>query len=117
MSGILTGTIKMAFIDWTFVSTYRRLDEHFIRQFKYAVDWHCICIYQKLSEDFIWEMRDYVDWYAVITCQKLSQDFIKKAKDYIVKLEEQKTSLSIEKVLPEEKQEENNFQFLEIEEK
>jgi len=70
-------------VDWRDISSFQRLNEDFIREFKDKVDWREISIYQKLSEDFIREFRDKVDWVQISDYQKLSEDFIREFKDKV----------------------------------
>lgn len=71
-------------VDWPSISTYHRLSEDFIREFKDKLYWPAISACQVLSEDFISEFKDRVSWSAISEYQILSEDFIVKFKDHII---------------------------------
>jgi hypothetical protein len=65
-------------VDWYVISTFRKLSESFIREFKNKVDWLSISAYQKLSESFIKEFQDKVNWDCISHYPNLSTDFIRE---------------------------------------
>jgi len=70
-------------VNWYNISSYQKLSESFIREFKNKVNWGNISSYQKLSEAFIREFENKVDWYYISIYQVLSPEFRKEFKDKI----------------------------------
>lgn len=70
---------------WYYISTYQKLSEDFIREFKDKVYWQRICMNQKLSEGFIEEFNDRVDWSLIWIFQSLSENLKQKYKNEIDK--------------------------------
>jgi len=69
--------------NWEYISSYHKLSENFIKEFKDKVDWGYISRFQKLSENFVREFKDKVNWECISEYQKLSEDFYKEFKDKI----------------------------------
>ena len=70
-------------VDWYDISTFQKLSEDFIREFKDKVYWIDISFYQKLSESFMREFQDKIYWKYISYSQTLSEDFIREFKNKV----------------------------------
>jgi hypothetical protein len=76
-------TIKDDRVGWVHVSSYQKLSERFISDFRDKVYWGCISQHQKLSEEFIRKNSFYVHWEYISRDQKLSEAFIREFYDKV----------------------------------
>lgn len=68
-------------IDWSRLSSEKKLPIWFIEEFKDYVDWSDISHYQNLPENFIREYQNRVDWFNISSYQNLSIPFIHEFHD------------------------------------
>lgn len=70
--------------NWTFISRFFDLPEHFIEEHKDDVDWAYITGCQKLSEHFVRKYMDYMKWNFITNkYMDLSETFIREFRDKI----------------------------------
>ena len=71
-------------LDWEdCISTYQRLSQKVIEEFKDYVNWWKICLHQKMSYDFMEKHWDKIEWAALANVYRFDSDFQRRFKPYI----------------------------------
>ena len=60
-------------LNWSFISSYKKLETKDLRQWKYKLNWRNISRNQKLTEDQIFEFSDLLDKDQISSWQKLTE--------------------------------------------
>jgi hypothetical protein len=68
------------------VSTYQKLSEKFIEEFKENLDFYSISTHQELSEDFIWKYREKLLLCRILHHQNISVEFARRLVGSSVRL-------------------------------
>jgi len=63
------------------ISSYQKLTEEFLEDFKDELDWFFISIKQELSEHQMEKYEDKLDWWLLSQWQNMSSEFIEKHRD------------------------------------
>jgi hypothetical protein len=70
-------------VEWKEISSQKKLDQDFIREFKDRVNWEEISFHQTLDESFIREFKNRVSWGHIFWSQNLSSLFFEEFEDKI----------------------------------